>query len=93
MKQQVELGIERDRLLPGTMRGVILVQPLLQIALAAGLGNPLCCLVCLVDGGLGFALQSMPHLEEVAQLVEIIRHPPGHVPGGLGASHASLAAI
>src|SRR5215831_20252998 len=75
------------------MRGVVLLQPFLKIALASGMSKPPGCLVCLVDGGIGFTLPLIAHLEEVAKLVEIIRHPQGHVAGGLVAGHDSLPPV
>jgi hypothetical protein len=45
------------------------------------------------NGGIGFALQLMQHLEEVAKLVEIICHPQGHVARGLVAGHKAQAPI
>ena len=59
------------------MRGVVLLQPLLKIALASGIGKPSLLPHFLVDGGIGLALPLIAHLEEVAKLVEIIRHPQG----------------
>jgi hypothetical protein len=87
------LVVERDRLLPGTRRGVVLVQPFLKIVLASGIGKPPGCLLCLVDGGIGCALPLIAHREEVAIRVDIIRHPQGHVAGGLVAGHDALAPV
>ena len=44
-------------------------------------------IVFLVNGRLGFAFHLMPHLKEVAKLMEIIRHPQGHVARGPVAGH------
>ena len=49
--------------------------------------------VFFANGGIGFALQLMQHLEEVAKLVEIIRHPQGHVARGLVAGYQAKPPI
>jgi hypothetical protein len=92
-KQPVQWVGARARLLPGTRRGVIWWQPLVKMARAAGLGQPLGCLVCRVEGGLGGTLPARPHLAEVATRVAIMRPPPGHVRGELGARPDALAAL
>jgi len=92
-KQPVQWVGERERLRTGTMRGVLWLPPLVQMARAAGLGKPLGCLVCLVEGGLGLTLPAMPPRAEVATRVARIRPPHGPVRGELGARHDALAAI
>ena len=83
VEQQGELVVECHGLLTGVMRGVILVETLRQIGLAFGPGKLVRRVVFLANGGIGFALQLVQHREEVAKLVEIIRHPQGHVARGL----------
>ena len=66
---------------------------LVKMGLAFGVGKRPGRVVFLVHGGIGFALQLMPHREEVSHLVDIIRHPHGHVAGGLVPGHESRAPI
>ena len=75
------------------MRGFILLETFVKIGLAFGVGKRPCRLVLLVNRGLGFALQLRQHLEEVAKLVEIIRHPQGYIAGGSVAGHESRSPI
>ena len=85
--------VERHGLLTGAMGGVIVCQALAQIRLAFGVGKRPGCLVFLVNGGIGSALQLMQHLVEVAHLVEIIGDPQGHVTGRLVPGDESRAPI
>src|SRR2546428_7277539 len=82
VEQQGELVVERHGLLTGVLGGVILLETLVKIGLAFGMGKLVRGIVCLVNGRIGFALQLMPQVEEVSKLVEIIRHPPDHVARG-----------
>jgi hypothetical protein len=93
VKQHGQVVVERHGLLAGVMRGVIVVQTLVQIGLACGTRKLLCGGVCLRNGRLGFAFQVMLHLKEVATLVERIRHPQGHVARGPVAGHEAQAPI
>ena len=62
-------------------------------ALAFGVSKRPCRVVFLVHGGIGFALQLIQQLKEVLKLVEIIRHPQGHVASGLVAGHEAQAPV
>ena len=93
MKQNGQLVVECHGLLTGVMGGVIVLQTLLKIGLAFGVRKRPCRVVFLVNGRIGFALQLMQQLEEVSKLVEIIRHPQGHIAGGLVTGHESRAPI
>src|SRR5262249_20927274 len=92
-EQYGELVVESDSLFAGVMGRVIVLETLVQIGLAFGVSKRLCRVVFLVNGGIGFALQLMQHVEEVTKLVEIIRHPQGHVTGGLVTGYESRAPI
>ena len=93
VEQHGELVVECHGLLTGVMRGVILVETLRQIGLAFGPGKLVRRIVFFANGGIGFALQLVQHREEVAKLVEIIRHPQGHVARGPVAGHEAQAPI
>jgi len=80
-------------LLAGVMRGVIVVQALVEMRLACGTRKLLHGVVCLLNGRIGLAFHSMQDLKEVAKRVEIIRHPQGHVARGLVAGHEAQAPI
>jgi len=73
--------------------GVILLETLVKIGLAFGMGKLVRRIVCLVNGRIGFALSLMQQFEEVSKLVEIIRHPQDHVARGPVAGDEAQAPI
>ena len=79
MTQHGPLVVECQGLLAGVVCGFILLQTLLESGLAFGTRQLLYGGVFFANGGIGFAFQLMEHLTEVTKLVEIIRHPQGHV--------------
>ena len=60
--------VECHGLLTGVMRGVIRLETLGQIGLVFGTGKFVRRVVFFAHGGIGFALQLVQHLEEIAKL-------------------------
>ena len=93
MQQHGQVVVECHSLLAGVMRGVIVVQAFVEIGLAFGTRKLLHGVVFLLNGLIGLAFHLMQYLKEVAKLVEIIRHPQGHVARGPVANHEAQAPI
>lgn len=93
VQQDGQVVVECHGLLAGVMRRVIVMQALAKIRLACGTRKLLHGLVCLLNGGIGLAFHAMQDCKEVAKLVEILRHPQGHVARGLVAGHEAQAPI
>ena len=79
--------------LTGVMRGVLALETLGQRGLAVGTGKQARGIGFVVNGRRGCAFHGMQHLTAVAQRLESLRPPQGHVARGPVAGHAAQTAI